>query len=379
MSSDLWGEIASSTGAAGLSPGLSAAERDVLIRMPKTLALEGPKLFQPRSAAADEEDDAKAREPSESLVSNGIRLRQFLASAADHAEQQAAGTLPAGTAPPQMPQVFHENRRHNPFHESLLATRTPFSLGLSTGTRLRPMADRRSAMASLRRSVAAVLSFNGVHSSTSASLQTLAEVVADYMSRLSRRLAEEKESCQLDASDNGFPDVVERVFKEQLGLRSVLAVQEYYERDVREAHAKLVENCQEAVASLSRGTSIGGPHSVSGASGVVGGPGSASSSAIYVVGSTAEGEVPEIHFPSSSEDGGDAVVSAMMIDQGGQQMETGLQMLQSLEQQQQQHQGQLQQSEADGGPMSHDSNSALLLATVSPGSAEAARGKRRRT
>jgi hypothetical protein len=66
------------------------------------------------------------------------------------------------------------------------------------------------------------------------------------------------------------------------------------------------------------------------------------------------------------------------------QMETGLQMLHSLEQQQQQQQAASAASassvasvEAEG-PMSHDSNSALLLATVSPGAAEAARGGKRR-
>ena len=53
----------------------------------------------------------------------------------------------------------------------------------------------------------------------------MVEVVADYMSRLCRRIAEEKEYCQLSNSPNGFPDPIERVFREHLGLRSVLSLQ----------------------------------------------------------------------------------------------------------------------------------------------------------
>ena len=87
--------------------------------------------------------------------------------------------------------------------------------------------------------------------------------------------------------------------------------------------------------------------------------------AVYVVGSNDSNDVPEIHFPAS-EEGGDSVVSAMMLDQP--QLETGLQMLQSLEQISQQQQQQEEQ----------DANAALLLRTVSPGAAEVARPSKRR-
>ena len=45
------------------------------------------------------------------------------------------------------------------------------------------------------------------------------------MGRLCRRIAEDKEYCQLSDSVNGFPDPIERVFREHLGLRSVLSLQ----------------------------------------------------------------------------------------------------------------------------------------------------------
>ena len=61
------------------------------------------------------------------------------------------------------------------------------------------------------------------------------------------------------------------------------------------------------------------------------------------------------------------MVSAMMLDQP--QLETGLQMLQSLEQISQQQQQQQEEQ---------DANAALLLRTVSPGAAEVARPSKRR-
>ena len=88
--------------------------------------------------------------------------------------------------------------------------------------------------------------------------------------------------------------------------------------------------------------------------------------AVYVLGSNDSNDVPEIHFPAS-EEGGDSVVSAMMLDQP--QLETGLQMLQSLEQISQQQQQQQEEQ---------DANAALLLRTVSPGAAEVARPSKRR-
>ena len=91
-------------------------------------------------------------------------------------------------------------------------------------------------------------------------------------------------------------------------------------------------------------------------------------------------DVPEIHFPSSEEgDNGSSGPPTLTLDHNAPQIETGLQMLQSLEQY-----GSLVEpgasmvtpppASAHSGteeceqPMSHDSNAALLLATVSPGS-----------
>lgn len=105
--------------------------------------------------------------------------------------------------------------------------------------------------------------------------------------------------------------------------------------------------------------------------------------------------IPEIHFPSSEEgDGGSSGPPTLSLDHNAPQIETGLQMLQSLEQ--------YGSFEGPGGsvmvtpppphsaqsglgsedceqPMSHDSNAALLLATVSPGSSHGNSRKRRKT
>ena len=100
--------------------------------------------------------------------------------------------------------------------------------------------------------------------------------------------------------------------------------------------------------------------------------------------------IPEIHFPNSEEienginsTGGPPTLS---LDHNAPQIETGLQMLQSLEQYGSLDasgsvmatppppSAQSNQGEECEQPMSHDSNAALLLATVSPGSSSVQTG-----
>lgn len=357
----LWGEMEDGE-AESDEIGLSAAERDALCRMQKPLHLEGPKIHQPSTFRIPPGVNS-ASSSQETLVTNGIRLRQYINAAAAYMEQSGLAGLPMQPIP-QMPAVVQERVRCSPFEEAL-SSRSRFARGVQCGPRsLTSMPlGRRTALRDLRKASAALLAFNGIHNSTSAALQILVEVVADYMGRLCRRIAEDKEYCQLADSVNGFPDPMERVFREHLGLRSVLSLQDYYERDVRAAHARIAADARDSCLLLSQGGAISssaGPHSVPG---VLSGQGA---TAVYVVGSNDSNDVPEIHFPAS-EEGGDSVVSAMMLDQP--QLETGLQMLHSLEQISQQQQQQQDEQ---------DANAALLLRTVSPGAAEVTRPSKRR-
>ena len=77
----LWGEI--DEGEAETNDiGLSAAERDALCRMQKPLHLEGPKIHQPATFRIP-----PVPSNQENLVTNGIRLRQYINAAAAYMEQ----------------------------------------------------------------------------------------------------------------------------------------------------------------------------------------------------------------------------------------------------------------------------------------------------
>ena len=81
----LWGEMEDGEADAG-GIGLSAADRDALCRMQKPLHLEGPKIHQPTTFRIPPGADAAAA-TRENLVTNGIRLRQYINAAADFMEQ----------------------------------------------------------------------------------------------------------------------------------------------------------------------------------------------------------------------------------------------------------------------------------------------------
>ena len=73
---------------------------------------------------------------------------------------------------PQMPAVVQERVRCSPFEEAL-SSRSRFARGVQCGPRsLTSMPlGRRTALRDLRKASAALLAFNGIHSSTSAALQ----------------------------------------------------------------------------------------------------------------------------------------------------------------------------------------------------------------
>ena len=80
----LWGEM--DDGEAETEEiGLSAAERDALCRMQKPLHLEGPKIHQPSTFRVPPPPGTAGNQ--ENLVTNGIRLRQYINAAAAYMEQ----------------------------------------------------------------------------------------------------------------------------------------------------------------------------------------------------------------------------------------------------------------------------------------------------
>jgi hypothetical protein len=169
----------------------------------------------------------------------------------------------------------------------------------------RASSSGREANCALRRSTAEVCAAVGFQQSTENALQILTDVAAEYLRNLCRKLAAERESELLNCSGNGFPDIVERVFVE-CGIPSVLALQTYVMQDVVKVRNSLVKDASAWANSKEQFFDENG------------------STPIFLINTTSE-DIPEIHFPSSEE-------GEMSLEHSTPQLETGMQMLQSLEQ-----------------------------------------------
>lgn len=187
------------------------------------------------------------------------------------------------------------------------------------------------------------------------------------------RAARDKEL--LSDSKCGFADIVCRAYDE-MGCGSLLEIRSYYKNSIIGRHKAIGEVAEALAFECHHLDEVPALFSVE--NGVLDGD---------------PDNIPEIHFPSSEEgENGSSGPPTLSLDHNAPQIETGLQMLQSLE----------QYGSLDGGgggmvtppppsahsigmaeecdqPMSHDSNAALLLATVSPGSSSMmGNGRKRR-
>ena len=136
--------------------------------------------------------------------------------------------------------------------------------------------------------------------------QVLTDLTADFLTRFSQRLSAEKDESLKTGTTGGFPDILERILTE-FKINSVLGIRDYYENDVLGRYKSILEEAK----ILNQNGGVAG----------------AGSAPMYLLNSAEEDNIPEIHFPSSEE--GD-----VSLDHSTSQLETGLQMLQSLEQQQ---------------------------------------------
>jgi len=124
---------------------------------------------------------------------------------------------------------------------------------------------------------------------------------------------------QLLGNSSGFADVMERTYRD-MNLGSILDLRDFYSnfvvgryKAIRKECKGLIEKCQNLEDGAILNVGLSGAFTPN-------------------VGSVDNGSVdniPEIHFPSSEE--GDTIVT-FSLDHNTPQMETGLQMLQSLEQ-----------------------------------------------
>ena len=168
---------------------------------------------------------------------------------------------------------------------------------------------------------------------------------------------------------------------EEMGIGSILNIRSYYKNAIIGRHKAIGETAEALAFECHHLDEVPTLHSMVGHQFSVENGGS-------LIDGVDPDNIPEIHFPNSEEieNGNLSGPPTLSLDHNAPQIETGLQMLQSLEQY-----GSLDasgsvmatppppsaqsiQGEECEQPMSHDSNAALLLATVSPGSSSATGG-----
>ena len=303
-------------------------------------------------------------------------------------DQQAIPPLPALSPP-----------------NSFLLSKTPFMsfnedfLPKKRLTHLPPLINSHTAHKSLKKSVAVLTAFHGYDQSTDQSLDVLTDATSQFLSKFCNSLRQARDKELTNSSKNGFPDIICRAYQE-MGLGSILDMRSYYKNTIIAKHKSIGETAEALAFECHHLDEIPvNSHTVNSVWNPTGATVSMHVENGLNFSVSMEGDpdncIPEIHFPSSEEgDGGSSGPPTLSLDHNAPQIETGLQMLQSLEQ--------YGSFEGPGGsvmvtpppphsaqsglgsedceqPMSHDSNAALLLATVSPGSSHGNSRKRRKT
>ena len=289
---------------------------------------------------------------------------------------------------------------------SFLVSKTPFMsfnenfLPKKSLTHLPPLVNSHTAQKSLKKSVAVLSAFHGYDQSTDQALDVLTDATSQFLSKFCNLLRHARDRELNNSSKSGFPDIICRVYQE-MGLGSILDMRSYYKNTIMAKHKAIGEAAEALAFECHHLDEIQvNSHTVNS----VWNPSGATVSmhvenglnfSVSMDPGDPDNCIPEIHFPSSEEgDQGSSGPPTLSLDHNAPQIETGLQMLQSLEQ--------YGSFEGPGGsvmvtpppphsaqsmvgsedceqPMSHDSNAALLLATVSPGSSQGNSRKRRKT
>jgi len=394
----LWGELPPSAASA---VSLTAAEKEVLCRLSRPLALKGPKIYQPKATVTNSADSTmnggaangmvigstgsstlqppRRQKPprSESILARCVRIRQAMDGRGTYEPGQVESVALATAL---MPITL---ARTGPFGASVLDAHEcanddsecfepkvdrdikPSKLGerdspLSPKSRRlvarltspAPSLAPEEADARLRRSCAEVLAAVGYSSASERALQVMADVTTDSLRALCRSLRSAIERSA-DGKGSGFADPLERALTE-CHLASAAGIKRYVEEELLGLHSSLIKRYHTHAATV--------PSPLASSSVLTTGPPSSAPQMYHLISSGED--VPEIHFPSSEEG------ELMSLDHATPQLETGLQMLQSLEQgslgSQQPTAPTSISGQEEEGPMSHDSNTTASYQLPSP-------------
>jgi hypothetical protein len=149
-------------------------------------------------------------------------------------------------------------------------------------------------------------------------LNVLTDVACDFTRQFCQMLRTSRDN-QLLGNSSGFADVMERTYRD-MNLGSILDLRQFYSDSVVGRYKAIRKECKIIIDEC---------HSMEDGAKLNVGVGGAFTPNVASVDNGSVDNIPEIHFPSSEE--GDTIVT-FSLDHHTPQMETGMQMLQSLEQ-----------------------------------------------
>ena len=315
------------------------------------------------------EDDTVTNQGDGGYVTHGVQLLTYINELQKIKESRQERGVPADAnlSIPPLPSLSPPN--------SLAVSKTPFLTfkdrprrpSVGEANLLPDFMTKSQAHSCLKKSVAKLCAFHGYDQSQESALNVLTDATSNFLTKFCNHLRLARDKELLTNSKSGFPDVVCRVYQE-LNHGSILDIRNYYKNSIIAKHKQIGETAETIAFECHHLDDINLSTGENG-------------SLLILNSGEDQDNIPEIHFPSSDEgDNGPSGPPTLSLDHNAPQIETGLQMLQSLEQY-----GSLDpnvmvtppppsaQSTGMGmdeceQPMSHDSNAALLLATVSPGS-----------
>ena len=245
------------------------------------------------------------------LIQQSKTLHELIEKAKQQIEQgnevefDGPQSLPLAPQVPEQPERILKNSFSYPFRY-MEKTFNSFSQGEG------PPPFRLSANVAkkaLRKSVGTILAHTGYDSTVYYILDTLTDIVEEYIKKLTLMMRTAK-----DQGAGAFPDIMERVFHE-MGIGSITELHGFYRTRVIKYHESMLERCnalQDEYASMS--LPVLRP---------------VSEEIIRCDPSEVENEedIPEIHFPALGE--------GYSADELQPSLEPGFQMLHSLEQEEQ--------------------------------------------
>ena len=352
-SNPLWGELDDPSHMDKAN--LSQADKELLSRIPRPLSLEGPRIHQPRidlmSAGIKKEKQDNSLSLNENYVTHGVQLLRYI-NDLNKIKESALARRERGLPPlgdqvqsiPPLPPLSPPNSfpvSRTPFMQSTSLNhhhhhKSSSTTSLNMPPPLPALVHSHQAHKSLKKAVAALSAFHGYESSSDQALDVLTDATSQFLTKFCTLLRHARDRELLTSSNNGFPDIICRVYREMQTNQaagssssnsptnnSILDIRTYYKNAIIAKHKAIGETAEALAFECHHLDEVGMQHNFV--------HHHTMHHHVQENGSTMlpfsmledSDNIPEIHFPSSEEgDNGSSGPPTLSLDHNAPQIET---------------------------------------------------------